>query len=162
MFAMRYFDVFSLVLATGSFFPHLPKTIQTPSLPVRQFVSDMRTKNIDDVLQLYAPDAVFVDPNGNKFATPDDLRKLYEQVFATYDSDLEFTRTSIKVVKGDASKAGSMAVETDNYHENLLARKTKQIQEVCGASTSSWVRQADGRWVMSSQTWTSKPCAATP
>lgn len=159
---MRYFEALSLVLATGSFFPHLPKSGQPPSLPVRQFVSDMRTKNIDDVLQLYAPDAVFVDPNGNKFATPDDLRKLYEQVFATYDSDIEFTRTSLKLVKGDASKVGSLAVETDAYRENLLARKTKQVQVVCGESTSSWVRQDDGRWLMSSQTWTSKPCAATP
>jgi ketosteroid isomerase-like protein len=148
MFAMRYFEALSLVLATGSFFPHMPKSGQPPSLPVRQFVSDMRTKNID--------------PNGNKFATPDDLRKLYEQVFATYDSDIEFTRTSLKLVKGDASKVGSLAVETDAYRENLLARKTKQVQVVCGESTSSWVRQDDGRWLMSSQTWTSKPCAATP
>lgn len=159
---MRYFETLSLVLATGFFFPHLPsKSIQTPSLPIRQYVSDMRTKNIDDVLHLYAQDAVFVDPNGNKFATPDDLRKLYEQTFATYDSDLVFTRTGLKV-KGDIDKAGANAVETDTYRENLLVRKTKQMQFVCGESTSSWVRQSDGQWLMKSQTWTSKPCVGTP
>jgi ketosteroid isomerase-like protein len=159
---MRYFETLSLVLATGFFFPHLPsKSIQTPSLPIRQYVSAMRTKNIDDVLHLYAANAVFVDPNGNKFATPDDLRKLYEQTFATYDSDLLFTRTSLKV-KGDIDKAGAHAVETDAYRENLLVRKTKQMQLVCGESTSSWVKQDDGQWLMNSQTWTSKPCSITP
>jgi ketosteroid isomerase-like protein len=159
---MRYFEALSLVLATGAFFPHLPtKSAQPPSLPIRQYVSDMRTKNIDDVLHLYAQDAVFVDPNGNKFATPDDLRKLYEDTFATYDADLVFTRTSLKV-KGDIDKAGASAVETDDYRENLLVRKSKQMEVVCGASTSSWFKQNDGQWVMKSQIWTSKPCAGVP
>ena len=157
---MRYFETLSLVLAAGSFFPHAPKSLQPPSLPVRQFVSDMRTKNLDDVLNLYAPDAVFVDPDGNKFATPDELRKLYEQTFATYDSDIEFTRTSLKL-KGDTSR-GSVATETDNYRENLLTRDTKQMLTVCGTATSSWTKQDDGAWLIKSQVWTSKPCPAQP
>jgi ketosteroid isomerase-like protein len=119
----------------------------------------MRSKNVDDVLHLYTPDAVFIDPEGNKFATPEALRDLYVQVFSTYDSDLDFTRKSLKV-KGEATKAGSVAVETDEYHENLLTRKTKQVQEFCGDSVSTWVRQDNGTWLMSAQTWTEKTCGA--
>jgi ketosteroid isomerase-like protein len=155
---MRYFESISLVLAAGFIFPHPQKSLQTPSLPVRQFVSDLRTKNLDDVLQLYTADAVFVDPNGTKFATPDELRNLYEQTFATYDADIEFNRTSLKV-KGDPSSAGSTAVEKDDYREDLRTRQTKAIQVVCGTTTSNWIRTDDDRWLIKSQAWTSKPCS---
>lgn len=158
---MRHFVVLSLVLANASVFPHFPKGTQTPSLPVHQYEMDMRTKNLDDVLQMYTPDAVFADPTGNTFATPEARRKLYETVFATYDSDLVLSRTGLKI-KGDITKAGATVVETDTYRENLLTRATKTVAVLCGTSVSSWVRSDDGRWLMTNQTWTSSPCTDAP
>ena len=139
-----------------SIIPHLAKN-QPPALPTREFVYAMHSKNIDGVLTLYSPDAVFTDPEGHTFNTPQALRSLYEQVFATYDSDLDFTRTSIKV-KGDQNKAGTTVLEADNYHETLRTRKTNQVQEVCGQCIFTWVRTDDGRWLMTSQVWTEKSC----
>jgi ketosteroid isomerase-like protein len=158
---MRYFDSLSLVLASGFFFPipHPQKSLQTPSLPVRQYVSDMRTKNIDDVLQLYSKDAVVVDPNGTRFSTPDELRNLYQKTFSTYDAEIALNRTSLRV-KGDPNSAGSTAVESDDYRENLLARQSKTMQVVCGTTVSNWVRTDDDRWLITNQAWTAKPCAA--
>ena len=159
---MLHFVLLSLLVQPAAgIFPHLPKGQQLPSLPTRQFAYDMRTKNIDDVLTLYTPDAVFTDPAGRTFGSPQALRSLYEDVFATYDAELEFTRVAIKV-KGDASAAGTTAVETDAYHENLRTRKTSLVAEHCGEVTSTWVRQDDGRWIMSRQAWTESSCPVKP
>jgi ketosteroid isomerase-like protein len=150
-----------LVSAPALTFPHLPKSSATPSLPTRQFAYDMRTKNLDDVLAMYTTDAIFTDPEGHTFGSPEALRQLYEQVFATYDSELEFTRVGLKL-KGDPNSSGSTAVETDSFHENLRTRKTDAVVEHCGTCVFTWVRQDDGRWTISSQVWSDKPCPATP
>jgi hypothetical protein len=65
-------------------------------------------------------------------------------------------------VKGDASKAGSIVVETDDYRENLMTRQTKATEVLCGTAVSTWVRTDDGRWLITSQNWTSKPCTDKP
>jgi ketosteroid isomerase-like protein len=121
----------------------------------------MRTKNLDDVLTMYTPDAVFTDPEGHTFQSTEALRALYEQVFATYDADLDLTRVSLKV-KGDGVSAGSTAVESDDYHENLRTRKTDLLAEHCGNVLSTWIKQDDDRWIMSRQAWTEKACPAAP
>jgi ketosteroid isomerase-like protein len=134
---------------------------EPPSLPTRQYVEDMRSKNIDDILVMYLPDAVFTDPQGQKFSSPETRRRLYEQTFATYDSEIIFTETKLKY-KGDTSEAGNVVVETDGFHENLRTRATNVMQQVCGTCTFTWVRQRDGVWLMSSQKWTTAACPVTP
>jgi ketosteroid isomerase-like protein len=60
------------------------------------------------------------------------------------------------------SKPGATAVETDDYRENMLSRTTKTTEVLCGTAVSSWVRTDDGRWLITNQTWTTKPCSAMP
>jgi ketosteroid isomerase-like protein len=158
---MRPLLVATLVLLQPSVGIKLPHRSEPPSLPTRQYLDDMRSKNLDDILLMYLPDAVFVDPSGHKFSTPEARRQLYERTFATYDSELVFTETKLKW-KGDTSKAGNVAVETDGYHENLRTRSTKVMQQVCGTCVFTWVRQTDGVWLLSSQKWTIAACPATP
>jgi ketosteroid isomerase-like protein len=55
----------------------------------------MHDKQEDAILTSYTPGAVFIDPSGKRFSTPEQRRKLYDQVFATYDSDLHFDRPTI-------------------------------------------------------------------
>ena len=110
-----------------------------PQLPDTRFVDDMRTKNLEDVLSLYTANAVFLDPEGHRFATPAALRSLYVQVFATYDSD---------------------------YTEDLRTRATGEVQHLCGGFRFDWVRQPSGtgqaRWLIERMQWTAKPCAQAP
>ena len=141
--------------------PILPHKHSPPVLPTRQYADDMRAKNIEDILAMYTPDAIFTDPDGNTFSTPDAMRGLYQQTFATYDSDLTFTVKKLSV-KGDGWSAGTTAVESDEYEEALQTRATKTIQRVCGDCVFSWVRQADGLWLIVSQRWTVRPCSASP
>jgi ketosteroid isomerase-like protein len=156
---MRRFLVAILLLQPAA--PMFSHKRQPPVLPTRQYADDMRAKNIEDILSLYTPGATFTDPDGNTFSTPDAMRKLYEQVFAAYDSDLTFTVKN-QSVNGDGYSAGTTAVESDDYEETLQTRATKTMQQVCGDCIFTWVRQADGVWLMSSQKWTVRPCAASP
>src|SRR3954470_16438177 len=64
-----------------------------PSLPTQRFADDLRNKNLDDVLKLYTPRAVFIDPSGKQYRGPA-LLELFKQVFATFDSDIVLDPTS--------------------------------------------------------------------
>jgi ketosteroid isomerase-like protein len=130
-----------------------------PSLPVRQFTDDVRSKDIEDVLALYTPDAVFIDPAGKTFSSPADLRSMYMESFATYDADLTFTRKDFSL-NGDGYTAGSTAVEMDDYQEQRRTRSTNTVETRCGGVASTWVRTSDGRWQISNQKWTEKSCPA--
>jgi ketosteroid isomerase-like protein len=158
---MRPFFLATMLLLQPSLGIKFPHRNELPSLPTRQYIEDMRTKNIDDILVMYLPDAVFTDPQGHKFSTPEARRQLYERTFAAYDSELVFTETKLKY-KGETSTAGSVVVEADTYHENLRSRATNVTQQICGTCTFTWVRQTDGVWLLSSQKWTLASCPVTP
>jgi ketosteroid isomerase-like protein len=133
----------------------------TPSLPVRQFTDDMRSKDIDDVLAMYTANAVLIDATGKTFASSADLRSMYAKQFATYDADLTFTRKDL-TFKGDGYTAGSTAVEVDDYQEQLRTRATNTVESRCGGVVTTWERTSDGRWQISNQKWTEKSCPASP
>jgi uncharacterized protein (TIGR02246 family) len=154
---MRLLLVATLLLQPAGFFPHRHVP---PSLPTRQYADDMRAKNIEDILSLYTQDATFTDPDGKTYSTPEELRKLYEQAFSTYDSDLTFTVKDLNVKYAD--NLASSAIESDSYEEALRTRASKTMQQVCGDCIFTWVRQSDGQWLIASQRWTSKPCSSTP
>ena len=131
-----------------------------PALPTQQWIQDMQTKNLEDVLALYTPDAVFIDPEGHQFGTPDALRKLYAQVFATYDSDLTRGKGTI-AIQGNPEVPGAIAVESAEFSENLRTRATNTTAHLCGDYRFTYVLQQNGHWLISRMEWTSKACPAT-
>jgi hypothetical protein len=102
---MRPFFIASILLLQPMIGIKVPHKNEPPNLPTRQFLDDMRGKNLQDILTMYLPDAVFIDPSGHKFSSPDARRQLYQNTFATYDSELVFSETHLKY-KGDMSKPG--------------------------------------------------------
>jgi len=128
------------------------------TLPTQRWIQDMQTKNLGDVLTLYTRDAVFVDPDGHQFATPEALRKLYTQVFATYDSDLTRGKGTI-AVQDNPQVAGAIAVESAEYSEDLRTRATNTTAHLCGEYRFTYILQQDGQWLISRMEWTNKPCA---
>ncbi len=110
----------------------------------------MRSKNLEDVLALYTPDAVFTDPEGQTFSTPTAIRKLYIQVFATYDSDLHLNSSSLSINRDN--KTGT-AVDTGLYTEDLTVRATGVVLHPNGNYRFVWSLQPDGRWLISRMEW---------
>jgi len=138
-----------------------PRPRPLPQLPLQRFIDDMRSKNLKDVLALYAPTAVFVDPSGKTFATPKALRQIYENTFASYDSYLTLHPVGTNL-KGDPPEPGAVVVQNGNYSEDLRDRATKVVNKFCGIYTISWVHQEEHLWLITRMEWTSNPCPATP
>ena len=130
-----------------------------PELPLQRFIDDMRSKNLKDVLALYAPTVAFVDPSGKAFGTPKALRQLYVNTFATYDSSLALYPVGVNL-KGDPSRPGAVVVQNGNYSEDFRIRTTKVVNKYCGTYTISWVHQEEHLWLITRMEWTSNPCAA--
>jgi ketosteroid isomerase-like protein len=125
--------VLLLMLALGG----LGKTSPADSLDAR-FVHDLHDKKIDDVLTLYAADAVFVQPDGTQVTGPG-LRKLYEEVTAALDSDLHLMQTSLK-------RNLNTVIEDGTYTETLGHRDTGKVDDVKGTYRFTMHRDADGQW----------------
>jgi ketosteroid isomerase-like protein len=117
----------------------------TVALPDDEFVRDLHDKKIDELLALYTPDAVFVNPDGKRIPRAG-LRRLYDQVTAALDSDLHLTTVRIR-------RHGNTAVETGTYTETLGHRDTGQIENVHGAYLFALRRAADGRWRYARMEW---------
>jgi ketosteroid isomerase-like protein len=110
-----------------------------------RFVRDLHEKKIDDVLKLYTPDAVFVNPDGTE-ATGSGLRRLYEQVTKTFDSDLHLNQASLK-------HNLNTLIEDGTYTETLRHRDTGKIDDVKGTYRFTMHLDADGQWRYSRMEW---------
>lgn len=117
----------------------------------RRFIEDMRTKNLDDVVSLYAPGAVFIQPDSTQVIGENALRKLYRTVFATYDSDLSLEDSDIRSI----SAGGSLCVHSGRYTETLRTRKDSTVAHIRGVFSFTYKRMKDGHWRVTRMRWTS-------
>jgi ketosteroid isomerase-like protein len=130
--------------------PPLPPRPPRPNLPTQRFIDDLRTKNLDDILALYAPEAVFVDPEGHTFATPAARRAFYEQIFATYDSDLVLNSSSLSISRDGGT---GTAVDRGTYTEVLTVRATGAVRHPHGSYILTWHLQPNGAWLITRVVW---------
>jgi ketosteroid isomerase-like protein len=115
----------------------------------RRFVDDLKTKKMDDVLSLYTPGAVFIQPDGTEVIGLDALRRLYLTIFATYDSDLSLEDSEIRPV----SSGSSLCVHSGHYDENLRTRKDGTTAHIHGMYSFTYKRTKDGRWLITRMRW---------
>jgi ketosteroid isomerase-like protein len=97
------------------------------------------------VLTLYTADAVFVNPDGTE-ATGPGLRKLYETVTSSFDSELHLKQTSLK-------RSINTVIEDGTYTEELGHRDTGTIGHIKGTYRFTIHRDADGAWRFSRMEW---------
>ena len=162
---MRPIFLMLTVLTTQSQTP-LPKAPpQSPPkimvLPRARFTQDMLTKNLEDILTLYTPDAVFIDPSGQEADSPATMRKFYEHIFATYDSDLVWGKTSTDFETPHGNQKLLLVVQSGEYSENLGLRESGKTMHMCGDYKFSYIQQDSGQWLISRMEWTGSPCPST-
>jgi uncharacterized protein (TIGR02246 family) len=126
--------------------PHQP----APVLQDDRFVRDLHDKDVEDVLTLYTPNAVFVNPDGKTSKGLLEIRKLYEQVTTTYDSDLHLTTTKLR-------HTNNAIIEHGRFTETLRIRATGATQQSSGTYVFLHERQPDGTWLIAMQKWNTSP-----
>jgi len=116
----------------------------------QRFVLDMRTKDIHDVLSLYTADAVFIQPDGARVVGTSALRRLYETVFATYDSELAARDFEIE----PTDSGSGVCVQSGPYQETLRLRRDGTQMTVRGTYRFTYRRTGRRRWLISEMAWT--------
>jgi hypothetical protein len=58
------------------------------------WVQNLGTKELEPILKSYAPDAVFLQPSGERISGSAALRTLFQSIMATFDSDLTLPSTA--------------------------------------------------------------------
>jgi len=108
--------------------------------------SNLRDKNIDAAMAGYAPDVEFVDP-GHDVHGIAELRKLYETMTTTMDSDLVFRSAKVEVT-------GRTAKDSGKYNETLVLRQSAKRMYISGTYETSYIRGNDGAWLIAKMVWT--------
>jgi peptidoglycan/xylan/chitin deacetylase (PgdA/CDA1 family) len=139
----------AIALGQSSYQPAPPASDQSAQVfkQLRQdWTHNLYEKQIDASVAEYKPDADFVQPDGAVIHGSAALRKLFETVTSTYDSDLVF-------VSAQTDIAGDQATDCGTYREILVEHATGKRLLHSGAYRTVYHRTSDGHWLIARQEW---------
>ncbi len=120
----------------------------------QRWANDVRTKNLDNILNLYTEDASLIELDHSVITGLENIRRYYGTAFATYDSDLHYGR-------GGWGLSAQTATESGEYTEHRRTLATGMVMDVCGRYVFDYREQPDGTCRLSKQDWsTVTKCSA--
>jgi len=142
-------SLLALVTALAPFTP-IPKPSTAADAIARirtEWTRDLHSKKLDAIVMLYAPDAVFLTPNGERFTGRPAIRELCRKAMDTFTSDLTFHSI---VSEG----SGNLAYDSGDFWETLVKLSDGSKSEGRGNYLMVFKRQPDGNWLIAQQVWT--------
>jgi ketosteroid isomerase-like protein len=118
------------------------------------WVQDLRTKQLEPVLKFYAPDAVFLQPTGERISGAAALRNLFHNIMATFNSDLSLHSQNLET-------SGDLAYDSGDFQENLTIIATGAKITSKGSYIIIFKRQPNGSWQIVQHAWTGTPPPGT-
>jgi uncharacterized protein (TIGR02246 family) len=113
------------------------------------WVRALHTKQLDAIINMYAPDAMFIRPDGGRSTGRDAIRAVTQQAMNSFTSDIHF-QTAAMVV------SGNFAYDSGDFNETLVLTDGSGTLPGAGAYLTVYSRQADGKWLIAQQVWTQK------
>jgi ketosteroid isomerase-like protein len=129
-------------------------TIVTLAKMREAWVYDLRTKQLEPILKFYAPDAVFLQPNGERITGSAALRKLFQTIMATFHSDLTLHSQNLET-------SGDLAYDSGDFQETLTTIATGAKITSKGSYIIIFKRQPNGGWQIAQHVWTGTPPPGT-
>lgn len=111
------------------------------------WAQDLHEKKIDACVAAYGADGEFLQPDGGRVKGTADLRKLFEQIAATFDSNLVFDSRRVET-------SGDLAYDSGEFREVLTMRVSGKRLFSTGSYLSVYRRQQSGAWLIAEQVWT--------
>ena len=108
---------------------------------------DLHDKKLDQIVMLYAPDAVFLPPNGERITGRSDIRELTQKAMDAFTSDLTFQSMNMEF-------SGDLAYDSGEYRETLTSAANSSVSHGQGNYLMVFKRQKDGSWLIVQQVWT--------
>jgi ketosteroid isomerase-like protein len=129
-------------------------TIVTLAKMREAWVQDLRTKQLESILKFYAPDAVFLQPNGERITGSAALRTLFQTIMATFNSDLTLHSQNLET-------SGDLAYDSGDFQESLTTIATGAKITSKGSYIIIFKRQPNGSWQIVQHVWTGTPPPGT-
>lgn len=120
----------------------------------QQWARNLHDKKVDASVAEYGEDADFIDPGGNRVHGQAAIRRLFQTITSTFDSDLVFTSQHTEV-------SGDLAYDSGMFRETLITQGTGQRQESTGSYLTVYRRGKDGSWLIVQQMWAGPPLEQT-
>ncbi len=104
-------------------------------------------KKLDDLMALYAPDAVFLPTSRSRWTGSAEIRKNFAGLLTQVSADLH-----LHSLKTGAS--GDLAYDSGSYEETITPEKSDTIKHLSGDYLFLFQRQKNGEWKILEQTFT--------
>jgi len=114
------------------------------------WVQDLRSKQLEPMLKFYASDAVFLQPNGDRITGSAALRTLFQNIMATFHSDLTLHSQNLE-------SSGVLAYDSGDFQETLTNIATGAKISSKGSYLIIYKRQPNGTWQIVQHAWTGTP-----
>ena len=118
------------------------------------WVQDLRAKQLEPILKFYAPDAVFLQPTGERITGSAALRTLFQTIMATFNSDLILHSQNLET-------SGDLAYDSGDFQETLTTIATGARITAKGSYIIIFKRQPNGSWQIVQHVWTGIPPPGT-
>ena len=115
-----------------------------------QWAEYWRQKQLDNVVALYAPDAVFLTGTGDRISGRNAIRALFKTAMQGHTSDLT-PRSLITEI------SGNLAYDSGDYLETIIPASGVAKTELKGNYVIVFKRQRNGKWLIIEHVWTDKP-----
>jgi len=102
-------------------------------------VQDLRTKQLEQIPKFYASDAVFLQPSGERLTGAAALRTLFQNIMATFNSDLTLRSQRLET-------SGDLAYDSGEFQEMLNTIATGAKITSKGRYIMIFKRTPDGGW----------------
>jgi uncharacterized protein (TIGR02246 family) len=109
------------------------------------WATDWNSKRLPDIMRLYAPDAVFLQPYSARVTGTDAIRALFDSQLATNTPHIAFHGITIE-------GSDNLAYDSGTYDETVTTGGVTRAYR--GDYLLILKRQADGRWLIVHQAWT--------
>lgn len=118
------------------------------------WVQDLHAKQLEPILKFYAPDAAFLQPNGDRIVGSAALRSLFQNIMASFTSDLTLHSRNLEA-------SGDLAYDSGDFEESLTNLATGAKIASKGSYVVIYKRQPDGNWKIVQHVWTGTPPSGT-
>jgi uncharacterized protein (TIGR03435 family) len=129
------------------------RTLETLANIRDAWIQDFTTKKLELVVKFYAPDAVFLQPTGERISGTVALRNLFQTIMATFNSDITLYSQNLET-------SGDLAYDSGSFRENLVTIATGAKITSTGSYIIIFKHQSNGSWQIVQHVWTGIPLPA--